>query len=223
MSISTGIGSTTPHQAGAHSGRPTVMSKTMLHAVQRALLILLFLLAVTTVMSLIIISVAKAQSPCPNEHLRAEQPFASGLPDCRAYEMVSPLEKGDDGVSSVASRAAASGEAVSYFSRGSFEGPLSALLEGRYLSRRGVDGWSTRNISPPYKDFRTNALSPPFEELLFTEDLSRGLVESLDTPLVGGEPVGYINLYVADTRRWLLPGRLQCNAGKGNQTLYRGS
>ena len=150
--------------------------------------------------ALCVVPAVAAESPgsCPNEHLRSEQPFASGLPDCRAYEMVSPVGKGDDGVSSVSSRAAASGEAVSYFSRGSFADPMSALLEGRYLSRRGADGWSTRNISPPYTDFETNALSPSFEALLFTEDLSRGLVQSLDTPLVGGESAGYINLYVAD-------------------------
>ena len=142
---------------------------------------------------------ALASAPCSNEGLRAEQAYGLSLPDCRAYEMVSPLRKGDDGVSSIASRAAASGDAASYFSRGSFANPMSALLEGRYLSRRGMDGWSTQNISPPYDDYRTNALSPPFEELLFDEELSSGLVQSLNTPLVGGQPAGYINLYVADT------------------------
>ena len=38
-----------------------------------------------------------------------------------------------------------------------------------------------------------------FPQLLFTPELSRGVLESWYTPLVGGEPVGYVNLYVADT------------------------
>ena len=35
-------------------------------------------------------------------------------------------------------------------------------------------------------------------QLLFTPELSRGLVKSIYDPLVGGEPAGFINLYVAD-------------------------
>ena len=80
---------------------------------------------------------------CGNEQLRAEQPYGLGLADCRAYEMVSPLAKDDNGVSFVDSRAAAGGEAVSYFSLGSFAGPRSDLLEGRYVSRREAGGWAT--------------------------------------------------------------------------------
>ncbi len=137
---------------------------------------------------------------CSNEQLRAEQPFGSALPDCRAYEMVSPLEKNGDGASFVDSRASVSGEAVAYFSPGGFAAPKSALLEGRYVSRRGVGGWSTQNVSPPYTDYRATALhNPPFGQSMFTPDLSSGILTSLYTPLVGGQAVGYVNIYVADT------------------------
>jgi hypothetical protein len=137
---------------------------------------------------------------CGNERVRGEQSFGLGLADCRAYEMVSPLAKGDNGVTYVDSRAAVSGEAVSYFSFGSFAGPESALLEGRYLSRREAGGWVTENISPPFTNYKGHVFGlPAFGELLFTPDLSRGVVESRYTPLVGGEPVGYTNLYVANT------------------------
>ena len=126
------------------------------------LLLLLPALAATVAMLALSAAAALATEPappCPNAQLRAEQPFASGLPDCRAYEMVSPLEKGDDGVSSVASRAAASGNAVSYFSRGSFEDPVSASLEGRYLSRRKGDRAGRRGIFRlPIPTIETNAL-----------------------------------------------------------------
>ncbi len=138
------------------------------------------------------------EAQCSNEQLRAEQPFGSALADCRAYEMVSPLEKSGNGVSFLDSRASVSGEAVTYLAPGSFVAPKSALLEGRYIARRGTGGWSTQNVSPPYTDYRSTALyPPPFGQSLFTPDLSSGILESRYTPLVSGELVGYVNLYVA--------------------------
>ena len=135
---------------------------------------------------------------CANERLRGEQPFASGLGDCRAYEVVSPLAKDDNGVWALGSRAAVGGEAITYYSTGAFAEPGSALFAAPYLSRRGVAGWVTQNISPPYTAYQGHALFYPFEGSLFTTGLSRGVVESADTPLVSGQPVGYHNLYVAD-------------------------
>src|ERR1700731_1610586 len=49
---------------------------------------------------------ALSAETCPNSQVRAEsnvnpatgQPFSTQLPDCRAYEMVSPLDKGQHGV-----------------------------------------------------------------------------------------------------------------------------
>jgi WD40-like Beta Propeller Repeat len=144
---------------------------------------------------------AGSEVTCPNEQRRSEQPLASALPDCRAYEMVSPLAKGDNSVDEQDGRAAASGEAVSYISVGSFAEPKAAVRQSAYLSRREADGWSTRNISPPFTDYAGTAttLNFPFQEQLFTSDLSRGIVESPYTPLVSGQPIGYVNLYVANT------------------------
>lgn len=141
------------------------------------------------------------EAPCPNEQLRVEQPDASGLGDCRAYEMVSPLAKDGNGVLASLSRAAESGEGIVYFSPGSFAEPQSTLLDAPYLARREAGGWSTRNLSPPYIDYAgtSTTTSSDFEELLFTADLSRGVLENFDTPLVSGQPAGYGNLYVANT------------------------
>ena len=66
---------------------------------------------------------------------RAE-PYATALPDCRAYEQVSPVEKNyADALGAVTSvRAAPSGEAVTFDSLGPF--PLGGGSPRRFLRRR---------------------------------------------------------------------------------------
>jgi hypothetical protein len=147
---------------------------------------------------------------CPqNEKLRAEQPYGTALPDCRAYEMVSPLDKDDQNIETINSRASVAnghpGEeepAFAYVSPGSFSSsgaePQGAKQVSRYLARREAGGWSTQNISPPSIPFNDNTV-PPFQELLFTPDLSAGIVSNLFVPLgEENQPKGYVNLYVAD-------------------------
>jgi hypothetical protein len=134
---------------------------------------------------------------CPNAQRHAEQPYGLTLPDCRAYEMVSPLDKNDNNILFDDSRAAVSGEALTYMSNGSFSGPQAGPGNARYIARRGSGGWSTQNISPPFSPYEAVLISP-FYQLLFTPELSKGLTESEYFPLVAGEPAGFINLYVAD-------------------------
>jgi WD40-like Beta Propeller Repeat len=109
--------------------------------------------------------------------------------------MVSPLEKGGNAVEQVGARASVSGEGIAYLSTGAFDEPKGMDLLGRYLSRRGSDGWSTSNITPPSITYQA-FIAEPFEELLFTSELSRGVLLSQDAPLVGGELPGYYRLYL---------------------------
>jgi WD40-like Beta Propeller Repeat len=140
------------------------------------------------------VAYGNVSSSCPNEQLRSEN-NSTQLPDCRAYEMVSPLEKGGHGVSFAGARAAVSGEAITYLSVGAFAEPKGIQQVDRYLSRRSGSGWSTSNISPANVTYETQTLSP-FEELVFTPELSMGVLESEYAPLVGGELAGYYNFYV---------------------------
>ncbi len=150
-------------------------------------------------------TVAPSSGPesCPNAQRRSEQPYGTTLPDCRAYEMVSPLNKAGQGISFTGARAAESTEsaAVTYESQGSFPGsgpePPGAPYISRYLSRRGSEGWSTENITPRENTF-TPQLLVPFAALLFTPNLSAGVLFNKDAPLVAGEPAGYNNLYRVD-------------------------
>jgi hypothetical protein len=145
-----------------------------------------------------------AAETCPNAQARTEQPYGQTLPDCRAYELVSPLDKDDNGVEAANSRASVSDEpsgseasALAYTSKGSFSEPQGSKKTSRYISRRAADGWSTQNVTPPAVAYESGRV--PFSTLLFTPGLSTGLLESEDVPLVhDGELPGYDNLYVAD-------------------------
>lgn len=88
-------------------------------------------------------------SQCPNESLRQED-SSLALPDCRAYEKVSPADKGDYGVGDVVV-ADADGERALYSAQGNFAGatygPLDAAPD--YLAHRTAGGWITDSIFPP--------------------------------------------------------------------------
>jgi hypothetical protein len=138
-------------------------------------------------------SPALAAETCPNEVRRAEQPFGQALPDCRAYEMVSPVETGGqdatDGKIFGVQRAAVSGEALTYESRGAFGGSAeSAIVENQYISRRGSDGWSTQSIVPPHEPDGAE-LQTSYEASAFTPELTEGLASSNASLAGTGAPV----------------------------------
>jgi hypothetical protein len=91
--------------------------------------------------------------PCPNEALRAG-PSGSGpglaLPDCRAYEQASPVDK--NGTSLLGElaplRAASSGEAISFESSSGIPGGEGAQNFPYYLVERGAQDWSTQGLLP---------------------------------------------------------------------------
>ncbi len=118
---------------------------------------------------------------CPNEQLRGQDGYALALPDCRAYEQVSPVEKnftdalGFPGLV----QDSPSGEAVTFFSIAPFPGATSAASLPTYLSTRGAGGWSTQGLAP--------AANPPAaggSEQGSTE----GLAEDLSAALILVEP-----------------------------------
>lgn len=103
---------------------------------------------------------AAAGEGCPNEQVRGEsnvnpttgQPYSVGLPECRAYEMVSPLYKqAHDAILADSEPLAPNGEAVGFSSLGAFAGfeALEALAGNPYLSQRVGSSWLTRAADPP--------------------------------------------------------------------------
>jgi hypothetical protein len=161
---------------------------------------------------------------CPNEQLRAEQPYGLGLPDCRAYEMVSPVQtNGQDAVDPFTGGgpAAVSGEAVTYASRGSFDGPEGAVYENQFLSRRGPEGWSTRSITPPDASYESSE-ETPYGSVYFTPELSEGLATT-DVPQSSEAPakMNAFELYLVNFATGSY--QLITNEGPGSQLEIMGA
>jgi hypothetical protein len=159
---------------------------------------------------------------CTNQAFRSETPSAL-LPDCRAYEMVSPLAKGGDDLTdpgtlrcfSCAARidqARPDGSALTFSAARPFANPTAAPNSNQYLSMRDpASGWQTRNISPPtaaVNFYNFNAVETPFQA--FSPDLCEAYYwQMADVALTPGDQPGYADLYRVDT----------CQAPLGYQLL----
>jgi hypothetical protein len=104
------------------------------------------------------------------------------LPDGRAWEMVSPVDKNGGGVQSPGAvlgggvfQAAVGGGAVTYSSTSSFAGGAGAPGASQYVSTRGAGGWTTRNVTRPSVGggYGESPDGVPFQ--LFDPSLSRAL------------------------------------------------
>ncbi len=90
---------------------------------------------------------------CPNESLR-DGGFSRLLPDCRAYEQVSPVDKGGASVQGAINSVQASlaGDRVTFYSNTGISGSGEGAQEfPTYLAGRSADGsgWSTQGLLPP--------------------------------------------------------------------------
>lgn len=145
-----------------------------------------------------------SKPPCSNDQVRTGA--SSYLPDCRAYEMVSPVDKGGAdilGAINVLSvraefrKAASDGERLTYSSYRAFGDVEGAPYTSQYLARRDSEnGWLSRGISPPRGTTilrSSDSLDTEFKT--FSEDLCQGwLMHDSDPPLAAGAPLGFANL-----------------------------
>jgi hypothetical protein len=118
-------------------------------------------------------STALAVGECANEALRVGR--SGGLPDCRAYEQVSPVDKRGADVAPLNEAVSVTGQAISYPSAGGFAGAVANSITNQYLSGRGPDGWWTEAITPPFEN--AGGLGAP-QYIAFAPDLSHQLIES---------------------------------------------
>jgi hypothetical protein len=156
---------------------------------------------------------------------------SSSLPDGRAWEMVSPLDKNGGGIAGIGgirsglpgiaghvfgggvAQISADGQQATYVAITSFADPHGSPSAGQYLAQRGgTAGWSVRNLSTATSNeaYVLTGEGTPFRG--FSSDLSSGLIWGGDTrragvgiaspPLAPGAPPGYENYYLD-----ALPGR----------------
>jgi hypothetical protein len=145
-----------------------------------------------------------AAAACPNEAERIEQ-GATGLPACRAFELVTPgALLGEERLA----RAASGGGAVTYFTN--HPAPDAGTSAHFYLARRQATGWSREGIG-----FQ-NAAAAQFgaiceQNVYFSPDLSKNVLEAgwfeagepsrckhTEAPIVTGEPTPYRNVFLQD-------------------------
>jgi len=147
---------------------------------------------------------------CPNQQFRTGP--SAALPDCRAYEMVSPVDKDNGDIKTLNDaynyrtgheQASLDGDKLTYSSYKAFGDAVSAPWTSQYIASRGSDGWSTHSINPP-RD--TTLFDRPVSQWdydvqfkAFTDDLSNAWVFNNNaTPLTADAVQGDVNLYRRD-------------------------
>jgi hypothetical protein len=146
-----------------------------------------------------------ALASCANDEFR----LGAGalLADCRAYEMVSPLDKNNGdivplgefttGVPAALDESAVSGEKVSYTTSTAFGDTPSAPYSAEYIAERGAGGWESHSIDSPRGKSVTGLQSLINTEFkLFSPDLCEVWQRTVaEPPLAPGAVEGYTNLY----------------------------
>jgi len=147
---------------------------------------------------------------CPNQAFRVGP--GANLPDCRGYEMVSPIDKnGSDIFTTFNNRnsfnqSSVNGDKITYSADAIFGDQPSGRNASQYIATRGPSGWASHGINAP----RGKKLTPSEEFVnyfgdlwgqfhLFSDDLSEALVNDDNRqPLTPDASPGWINLYRRD-------------------------
>jgi hypothetical protein len=153
---------------------------------------------------------SEQKTNCPNQAFHTGP--SAPLPDCRAYEMVSPVDKDGGEIKVLGSTlnsparlevSAADGNRFAYSSVTAFGDALSAPWTSEYISTRKEDeGWSTHAINPA-RETKSLTLIPAFkwdvQYKAFSPDLASGwLIHDTEPPLDECAPKGNLNLYRRD-------------------------
>jgi hypothetical protein len=143
---------------------------------------------------------------CPNEQIRLQEGFASTLPECRAYEQVSPTDKSlaDARGGAEVVHSSPSGERVTFSSIVPFPGVSGSDRYPVYLSTRSQGTWATQGLLPPSSvDCYCSII------LGWTEDLTETIVHSAEFLAPGANPAAhneYLRSSATGEYRLLVPG-----------------
>jgi hypothetical protein len=132
---------------------------------------------------------------CPaNESLRAGP--SAALPDCRAYEQASPVEKNGGSLQAFtfSTKASVNGDAVSFESAAGIPGGEGSQEFPTYLASRGPGGWSTQGLLPSASSGPTGLVrgwTPDFSQVFDSSSTGTagGSEALLSRPRDDGAPV----------------------------------
>jgi hypothetical protein len=145
---------------------------------------------------------AGAADACPNEAVRNAQ-HATQLGDCRAWEMVSPVDKngGEAFGNGTNSSASTSGDGLVFSAHGTFADSVGSGVVGLsvYLARRTSGGWLTHAITPASRPDTNQVLGASTTVEVFSDDLSHALTFGYDLPGALDDVPERKSLYVEDT------------------------
>jgi hypothetical protein len=146
---------------------------------------------------------AVAPPACGNDIFRFGA--AAPLPDCRAYEMVSPVDKNNGDIKTLLSatnyptslsQSSVDGNRFTYSAQRGFADPKAATYTNQYLAGRdAVSGWSSEALEPGQTSaFTGNSFENHYK--LFSADLCRSwVVVAADPALAAGATSGHAELY----------------------------
>lgn len=132
---------------------------------------------------------------CVNNDLRDQQAIARKLPDCRAYEQVSPSDKNATDALGYpgATQASESGSSLTYFSTSPFPGSEGAAEFPTYVATRHETGpepaWSNQGLIPPSSPSSTTSVAG------VSQDLALAIVVGQEPLLTADAVPGVTNYY----------------------------
>jgi WD40-like Beta Propeller Repeat len=149
------------------------------------------------------------------------QTAGGGLPDGRAWEMVSPPDKHGANILSLAGgvravQASLAGDAMTYLATAPTEAqPEGFVGEVQVLSTRGPDGWASKDIATPHRAAASGIFTVEYR--FFSSDLSLGAVRPLGTfdPALSAEaseatPYLRTDFFNGDVDQPCLPTTMSC-------------
>jgi hypothetical protein len=159
------------------------------------------LAALACVLMVFVAPASARAAGCPNAQFRVGP--SEQLPDCRAFEQVSPTEKG--GLDAVtlqppqpAESSACDSDApctLAYMNVGAaFDGAPGNEIDNAYLTTRGITGWQTTPLSPPTPQDPANGLATV--GYAFSGDTSEAVLRVPAQQLTEGAPTGVYNLFL---------------------------
>ena len=135
-------------------------------------------------------------------HLRDGRRFPA-LPDDRAWELVSPLDKHDAAIEPLVEgvvQASENGSAITYLANGAIEAnPAGNSNFTQVLSKREAAGWSSIDIAVPHNSETGQSIGAGEEYRLFSGDLSLGLVQPFGETSLSPEATER-TIYIRDDR-----------------------